>query len=446
MRGNNSKYKLIKRSPQSILKGSGNKNISATYKKRLASTKKNNFSISSNEEFSSLKLKKMFLNKEKKVEESFHKESERLSRVSLSNHKSKQNLSQKLFRYSFKNGKNENLFENKKKNKVESLFKKNKFKKTIIIDGEGNNNLNLNKLKTYHTSQKLHLLNVKGKTKKPITKVTAKFEKIKNYRTKTISQKEFLFSPKNKDKDKKKNIIKQIAQIRNAKRCLSSKNDVIRNLINIYKNDHFDTISSTFTETNSLFVKSNNSDEKKMSFNNYLSIEEINENKYNFNKKDENKIINEYNKKKHLKINEISDYNTFLNDLQKNKIKNNMDDINKENISNNNSIELISFMESSIQDDIYQSLLKNNSKEINQKEDSFNLSQSISEFDKAVKRKKNYEFENIIHLPMKNNNQSENIHILDKIENQNTKENLSKIQKSDENKKDENENHLCIIF
>ena len=149
MRGNNSKYKLIKRSPQSILKGSGNKNISATYKKRLASTKKNNFSISSNEEFSSLKLKKMFLNKEKKVEESFHKESERLSRVSLSNHKSKQNLSQKLFRYSFKNGKNENLFENKKKNKVESLFKKNKFKKTIIIDSEGNNNLNLNKLKSY---------------------------------------------------------------------------------------------------------------------------------------------------------------------------------------------------------------------------------------------------------------------------------------------------------
>ena len=446
MRGNNSKYKLIKRTPQSLLKGSTKKNISATYKKSLASPKKKNFSISSNEEFSSLKLKKMFLNKEKKIEGSFHKDSQRLSRVSLSNNKSKQNLSQKLFRYSIKNGKNANLLENKQKNKVESLFKKNKFKKTIIIDGEGNNNLNLNKLKTYHTSQKLHLLNVKGKTKKPITKVTAKFEKIKNYRTKTISQKEFLFSPKNKDKDKKKNIIKQIAQIRNAKRCLSSKNDAIRNLINIYKNDHFDTISSTFTETNSLFVKSNNSDEKKMSFNNYLNLEEISENKYNFDKKDENKIINEYNKKKHLKINEISDYTTFFNDLQKNEIKNNMDDNNKENITNNNSIELISFMESSIQDDIYQSLLKNNSKEINQKEDSFNLSQSISEFDKAVKRKKNYEFENIIHLPMKNNNQSENIHILDKIENQNTKENLSKIQKSDENKKDENENHLCIIF
>ena len=446
MRGNNSKYKLIKRSPQSILKGSGNKNISATYKKRLASTKKNNFSISSNEEFSSLKLKKMFLNKEKKVEESFHKESERLSRVSLSNHKSKQNLSQKLFRYSIKNGKNANLLENKQKNKVESLFKKNKFKKTIIIDGEGNNNLNLNKLKSYHTSQKLHLLDVKDKTKQSITKAAAKFEKIKNYRAKTISQKEFLFSPKNKDKDKKKNIIKQIAQIRNAKRCLSSKNDAIRNLINIYKNDHFDTISSTFTETNSLFVKSNNSEEKKMSFNNYLNLEEISENKYNFDKKDENKIINDYNKKKNLKINEISDYTTFFNDLQKNEIKNNMDDNNKENITNNNSIELISFMESSIQDDIYQSLLKNNSKEINQKEDSFNLSQSISEFDKAVKRKKNYEFENIIHLPMKNNNQSENIHILDKIENQSKKENLSKIQKSDENKNDESENHLCIIF
>ena len=445
MRGNNSKYKLIKRTPQSLLKGSTNKNISATYKKRL-SPKKKNFSISSNEEFSSLKLKKMFLNKEKKIEGSFHKESQRLSRASLSINKSKQNLSQKLIRYSIKNGKNVNLLENKQKNKVESLFKKNKFKKTIIIDGEGNNNLNLNKLKSYHTSQKLHLLNVKDKTKQSITKAAAKFEKNKNYRINTFSQKEFLFSPKNKDKDKKKNVIKPIAQIRNAKRCLSSKNDVIRNLINIYKNDHFDTISSTFTETNSLFVKSNNSEEKKMSFNNYLNLEEINENKYNFDKKDENKIINEYNKKKQLKINEISDYTTFFNDLQKNEIKNNMDDNNKENITNNNSIELISFMESSIQDDIYQTLLKNNSKEINQKEDSFNLNQSIAEFDKAVKRNSNYEFENIIHLPMKNNNQSENIHILDKIENQNTKENLSKIQKSDENKKDENENHLCIIF
>ena len=123
-----------------------------------------------------------------------------------------------------------------------------------------------------------------------------------------------------------------------------------------------------------------------------------------------------------------------------------MDDINKENLTKNNSIELISFMESSIQDDIYQTLVSKNSKEINQKGDSFNLSQSISEFDKAVKRKKNYEFENIIHLPMKNNNQSDNIHILDKIQNQNKKENSNKIQKNDEKEKDENENHLCIIF
>jgi hypothetical protein len=65
MRGNNSKYKLIKRTPQSLLKGSTNKNISATYKKRL-SPKKKNFSISSNEEFSSLKLKKnVFKQREK---------------------------------------------------------------------------------------------------------------------------------------------------------------------------------------------------------------------------------------------------------------------------------------------------------------------------------------------------------------------------------------------
>jgi hypothetical protein len=444
MRGNNDKYKLIKKTPQSLLKGSKNKTILATYKKSLAPLKKYNFSVSSNEEFSCLKLKKMLLNKEKKIEGSFNKESQRLSRINLSNNKSKQNLSQKLPKYSIKSGKSVNILENKQKNKVESLFKKSKFKKTIIIDGEGNNNLNLNKFRKNHTSHKLHLLNVKDKTKQSKTKTTDNFTKNKNYRAKTISQKNFLFNPKNKEK--KKYLVKPIVQIRNKKRCLSSKNDAIMHLINIYKNDHFDTISSTFTETNSLFVKSNNLEEKRLSLENYLNIEEINENKYNFDKKDENKIINEYNKKKQLKINEISDYTTFFNDLQKNEIKNNMDDNNKENITNNNSIELISFMESSIQDDIYQTLLKNNSKEINQKEDSFNLNQSIAEFDKAVKRNNNYEFENIIHLPMKNNNQSENIHILDKIENQNTKENLSKIQKSDENKKDENENHLCIIF
>ena len=386
MKGNINKYKLIKKTPVSILKTSTNKNISASYKKSLASLKKKNFSISSNEEFSSHKLKKMFLSKGPKIEGSFHKESHRLSRVNLSSNKSNQNISQKLSKYSSKNGKSVNILENKQKNKVESLFKKNKFKKTIIIDDEGNNNLNLNKFRTQQTSQKLYLLNVKDKTKQSMTKPTAKFEKIKNNKIKPISQKELLFNPKNRDK--KKCSVKPIAQIRNAKRCLSSKNEAIRNLINIYKNDHFDTISSTFTETNSLFLKSNNLEEKRISLKSVLNFQEINENTNNFDEKDENKIINEFNKNKNLKINEIGDYNTFLNDLQKIEIKNKVDEINKDHTTNNNSIELISFLESSIQDDIFQSLLRRNSKEINQKEDTFNLSQSISEFDKTIKKKR----------------------------------------------------------
>jgi hypothetical protein len=442
MKGNINKYKLIKKTPVSILKTSTNKNISASYKKSLASLKKKNFSISSNEEFSSHKLKKMFLSKGPKIEGSFHKESHRLSRVNLSSNKSNQNISQKLSKYSSKNGKSVNILENKQKNKVESLFKKNKFKKTIIIDDEGNNNLNLNKFRTQQTSQKLYLLNVKDKTKQSMTKPTAKFEKIKNNKIKPISQKELLFNPKNRDK--KKCSVKPIAQIRNAKRCLSSKNEAIRNLINIYKNDHFDTISSTFTETNSLFLKSNNLEEKRISLKSVLNFQEINENTNNFDEKDENKIINEFNKNKNLKINEIGDYNTFLNDLQKIEIKNKVDEINKDHTTNNNSIELISFLESSIQDDIFQSLLRRNSKEINQKEDTFNLSQSISEFDKTIKKKDNYEFENIIHAPMKNNNQANNIHFLDSIRKENKKDNSNKVQNSDE--KDENKNNLCIIF
>lgn len=337
--------------------------------------------------------------------------------------------------------------ENKQKNKVQSLFKKNKFKKTIIIDDEGNNNLNLNKFRTYHTSHKLYLLNVKGKTKESMTKTTAKFENNKLKSIKTINEKECLFSTKHKDK--KKYFVKPIVQINKSKRCLSSKNDVIMNLINIYKNDHhFDTISSTYTETNSLFVKSNNLEEKRMSLKKYLNTEEINENKNNFNNFNGNKINNEYNKNKNYKINEIGDYNTFFNELQKIETKNKLDDINKENITNNNSIELISFLESSIQEEIYQSLLKKISKEVNKKEDSFNLSQSISEFDTEVKRKNKYEFENIIHLPMKNNNQTNNIHYLYNTRNQNLKENSNKFKTSNEKEKekDENENHLCIIF
>jgi hypothetical protein len=334
MKGNINKYKLIKKTPVSILKTSTNKNISASYKKSLASLKKKNFSISSNEEFSSHKLKKMFLSKGPKIEGSFHKESHRLSRVNLSSNKSNQNISQKLSKYSNKNGKSVNILENKQKNKVESLFKKNKFKKTIIIDDEGNNNLNLNKFRTQQTSQKLYLLNVKDKTKQSMTKPTAKFEKIKNNKIKPISQKELLFNPKNRDK--KKCSAKPIAQIRNAKRCLSSKNEAIRNLINIYKNDHFDTISSTFTETNSLFLKSNNLEEKRISLKSVLNFQEINENTNNFDEKDENKIINEFNKNKNLKINEIGDYNTFLNDLQKIEIKNKVDEINKDHTTNNN--------------------------------------------------------------------------------------------------------------
>lgn len=79
MRGYNNKNKLIKMTPQSVLKSSKNKNISSTSKKSLASPKKKFLSISSNKVFSHNKLKKMLLSKEPKIEGSFHKESERCS-------------------------------------------------------------------------------------------------------------------------------------------------------------------------------------------------------------------------------------------------------------------------------------------------------------------------------------------------------------------------------
>ena len=250
---------------------------------------------------------------------------------------------------------------------------KNKFKKTIIIDEKGNNNLNIKrKYFTENTSQKMILSNIKkNKQKYSINKIIENSQKNKND----------IF-----------------------------RNNIVKNLLKFYTNNN-DT-NNTITEKNSLFVNSNsnlNNDENNKKYNNEtIKILNKKRNKQakisniNYYKIKQNNIIKSYfnaKKKKTISPNNNNYYN-FLKNIPK---INNYIVNNKENIQNNefNSSQLLSFLESSLHDEFYQMLLKKSIKE-NNNEESINLSKSISEFGGIKNDKVIYKFENIIHLPMKN--------------------------------------------
>ena len=100
-------------------------------------------------------------------------------------------------------------------------------------------------------------------------------------------------------------------------------------------------------------------------------------------------------------------------------------------------------MGSSIQDDFYQSFLNKNSleKDIKLNKDSFNLSQSLSEFDNIKNVTKKYEFEKFIHL-LKNikDNDKEN------IDNNNICKNNNLFQSNEKNNISNNKNVICTLF
>jgi hypothetical protein len=285
----------------------------------------------------------------------------------------------------------DNTIKYKKSKKLEKNAKKNLLKKAIIIDNEGNNNLNINKkFFTQNTSQKVFFINAK------------KYNNNKYY-------------------------IKPISKITNFKYEINTENDIAKNLLNIFKNDNIDNNKkSLLSESNSLFINSKNLYEQKKlrtnKNNNLLNLEIDNNKLFNFEKEEgfsDNKRIKDYNNiidilklniddiknmvNNDINNNDISDNNSFYRNIPEVKYKNISSIIdNKENFNNNN--ELKSFMESIILDDFYQSLLYKKPSTViekNKNDESFNLSQSISEFDNIKKEKNKYEFEKIIHLPMK---------------------------------------------
>ena len=233
---------------------------------------------------------------------------------------------------------------------------------------------------------------------------------------------------------------------------MKNRNYAIRSLNNHFKNNkNSDTITSTFTETNSLFMNSNANQEKIAN----NKVIDKGDNKYNkiidiskINITEVHKMPNE--KKCNFEIKDISDYYTFSKNVEKLKNKNNMVNISNSDTYNikESSSELLSFLESSIKDEFYQSLLKTNVKNKNSNDDSFNLSQSTSEFEHTSKgfEEEKYNFDYNIQFPNKNDIKIFPINSLNKFlnENKNKRDKLGDFNiKGNINKA---RNDVCIFF
>ena len=414
---NSNKHITTYKESISIIRKVNTRIISTSIKKRFQNSKKKYFSISSNEDTISknkFKFKTSTINNELN---SFNKNGD-IQRVShkMVNPTSLPHDIFTKFKKKFITEKNTPVKD--EKNKKINLFKKNKFKKTIIIDGEGNNNLDIDN--RFSINNKMPFLNVKKNNKCTIKPIV------------------------------------QFKRNRNSMR-MRNRNYAIKSLINHLKNNqNLDTITSTFTETNSLFMNSNTNRKKitnneivgkgdnKYRVNEYNKIIDI----LNVNITDIQKMLNE--KKNNFEIKDISDYNAFAKNVEKLKNKDKMANIS--NSYGNNIIEsssgLISFLESSIKDDFYQSLLMAKLKNKNSNDDSFNLSQSISEFENTSKgfEEEKCNYDNNIQLPNKNDIKIFQINSLNKFLN----ENKNKRNKLDDyNIKgniNETRNDVCILF
>ena len=414
---------------------SNTRNKVNSYKKDFTINKKKYFSISSKEDIVKNRFRNCLVTKEMEYYTKTHRATARPKIISPNKKFLSHNISH--------NSKNKYLTEKKSntkkksKRKMSSMLTKNEFKRTIIIDNEGNNNLFIkNNFGNKSKCPKICLLNLR-KNNKNLAKTP-------------------------------------IVELKNARKCISSKNDLLRKLIICFNQNELENNTNTLTETNSLFINSNNMNGKKVLINdNFLNIEDNNDYNTNLNKRKEEKNINEYNRIKNifnLNLNEINqinterkrtvdfnyeicNYSTFVNNIQeskeeekeKDKIKN-----NKEINNNvNNSSEPMSFLESSISDEFYQTLLiKKVSKDIVQNDDSFNLNHSTNEFEN-IKKEKEKDFENNIHLLKQKYIKIITINALNKLSCKNKIKVINKEDKLVEYKFDkninENKNSLCII-
>lgn len=388
---NNNNNNYINKISSNCIKKCITRNISN--KRDITVSKKKYFSISSQEDLIKNKFKTIFI--DKKISNKKNTMVKKGQKQPTSHHITSPKCP---FHKSSKFTKNyniqsDNIIKYKKSKKLDFFQKKNKLKQTIIIDNEGNNNLNINKrFFTQKASQKIFLINGNAK------------------------------------KNNNKNHIKPISTIKKCNIGNNMKKYIVQNLYNFFKNDNIDNgKTSLLSESNSLFINSKNlCEQKKLKENNNNNVLNIDMDSkiLNFEKEDrrnENKKVNEcssvidllklnyginsmVNNDNNNIICDICDYNSFFKNIPEVKYKNiNSLIYSKENY-NNNCNDFKSFIESSMQDDFYQSFLYKKSCigiENKQNDESFNLSQSISEFDNIKKENNKYEFEKIIHLPMK---------------------------------------------
>ena len=232
---------------------------------------------------------------------------------------------------------------------INSVFKKDKFKRTIIIDDEGNNNLNLNIGKDYDYKNILKNNNntiisnsFSGNTDSNSLFMSSNKSYIENYNSK-------IYNRKSKENDIKQTII--------------DKNEEERRLIEYRKifnllNSNIEQFKKMFTnkesnECNNLNNDKNNKKNKKIVIQNKKDSNNNNRNRNNsldkYKNNDKSKNIKKNLSEKNLSSK--SKYNKSINQSifspKRNQNNNNNFDIN------NNC----SFLESSIQDDFYQSLI-----------------------------------------------------------------------------------------
>lgn len=234
-------------------------------------------------------------------------------------------------------------------NEISSMFKKDRFKKTIIIDDEGNNNLNLNIDKDYDFKNILKNDNntiisnsFSGNTDTNSLFMSSNKSYIENYNSK-------IYNRKSKENDIKQTII--------------DKNEEERRLLEYRK--IFNLLNSNIEQFKKMFTNkesndNNNSNNDKKNKKNKKIVIQNKKDSNNNSSRNRNNSLDKYknnDKGKNIKKN-LSEKN-LSSKIMHNKSKNPSIFSPKRN-QNNNNFDInnnCSFLESSIQDDFYQSLI-----------------------------------------------------------------------------------------
>ena len=163
MKGISINNKYVKKNTKISSKNSNTRNFAKSYKKSYT-YKTKFFSISSKEELVKKNNKNCFIKNDSKMIDTFKKKSNRPSdHNNIRTHKCLSHEIINKYRRNSNIERTPKILQDKAKNRLGTLFDKNKFKKTIIIDVDGNTNLNFNK---NIESQRLCLLDIRKNNNK----------------------------------------------------------------------------------------------------------------------------------------------------------------------------------------------------------------------------------------------------------------------------------------